>query len=400
MGDHPSGVVPPPPGVTPDFDYSHPRLYRSNMVLISVGQVFSTMSLLLRVYTRVHILRKFETDDTSFNHPGLGVYGRHAGTVYLYEAFIHPFLSFLSMFLVLTYPPDSYKGGGVGIHIWNVTPDLFNKYQKVVLAAAVVYVPALAFAKVSMIVLYHRLMSRTTLYRWALYIISGIVCGYSISLVLALIFACNPVAKTWDVSITGGSCIDRNGVYIATAVFNIVTDLALIVLPVPVVITLQMPRIQKIGLLVLFTIGCATFVTSIVRLVALVESQKSSDATFALAWPELWIRIADWHLFGRNIESNLIIICPCLPFLRQFLRHHSPKWMGDAGSSGRYFSREYFSGSFGRSRRQRGAFILQDEVGLTDTGNSAYEPQIVKQVQWNVMEERVGGSGDKTQNPE
>ena len=38
---------------------------------------------------------------------------------------------------------------------------------------------------------------------------------------------------------------------------------------------------------------------------------------------------------------------------------------------------------------------MQDEVALTDTGNSTYnEPQIVKQVQWNVTEERVGGSGD------
>ena len=108
-----------------------------------------------------------------------------------------------------------------------------------------------------MIVLYHRIINQTTSYKWALYILSGVVCGYSIALVLALIFACNPIAKGWDVSITTGSCIDRNGVYIATAVFNIVTDLALIVLPIPVVMTLQMPRIQKIGLLLLFTIGCA-----------------------------------------------------------------------------------------------------------------------------------------------
>lgn len=117
--------------------------------------------------------------------------------------------------------------------------------------------PALAFAKVSLIILYHRIMNRITLYKWALHTLSAIVCGYSIALVLALIFACNPIAKSWDVSITGGSCIDRNGVYIATAVTNIITDLALILLPVPVVITLQMPRIQKVGLLVLFTIGCA-----------------------------------------------------------------------------------------------------------------------------------------------
>ena len=63
MGDQPAGVVPPPPGVTVDFN-QHPHLYTTNMILISVGLVFSTLSLLLRVFTRAYIMRKFETDDS------------------------------------------------------------------------------------------------------------------------------------------------------------------------------------------------------------------------------------------------------------------------------------------------------------------------------------------------
>ena len=58
-------------------------------------------------------------------------------------------------------------------------------------------------------------------------------------------------------SITSGKCVDRNGLYIATAVTNIVTDLALILLPIPLVVGLQMPKIQKIYLLLIFLIGCA-----------------------------------------------------------------------------------------------------------------------------------------------
>lgn len=58
-----TGVVPPPPGVTPDFDYSHPWLYTTNMVLIGVGLALSTGFLLLRIYTRARILHKFGPDD-------------------------------------------------------------------------------------------------------------------------------------------------------------------------------------------------------------------------------------------------------------------------------------------------------------------------------------------------
>ena len=173
-------------------------------------------------------------------------------------------------------PPVSCVYGGAGIHMWNVTPAMFDVYQKVsgtapisylhlvnrfrlqktILAAAVIYLPALAFAKVGLIILYHRIINKQRGYKWALHIISGIICAYSIAISLALIFACNPIQRSWDSSITRGSCIDRAGLYIATAVTNIVSDLALILVPVPLVLGLQMPRIQKVGLLGMFIVGC------------------------------------------------------------------------------------------------------------------------------------------------
>lgn len=59
----------------------------------------------------------------------------------------------------------------------------------------------------------------------------------------------------WDVTVTGGSCINRPGLYIATAVANIVSDLVLFVLPIPMVIGLQIPLKQKIGLSLIFAVG-------------------------------------------------------------------------------------------------------------------------------------------------
>ncbi|KAJ5975560.1 hypothetical protein N7481_009267 [Penicillium waksmanii] len=115
------------------------------------------------------------------------------------------------------------------------------------LVAAVVYVPALAFAKFGLVILYHRSMNKK----------SAVVGGYSIAIIFALIFTCNPIQRSWSSSITGGSRIDRNGLYIATAVTNIITDLALIVIPIPLLCGLHMPRMQKIGLLAIFAIGCA-----------------------------------------------------------------------------------------------------------------------------------------------
>jgi hypothetical protein len=100
-------------------------------------------------------------------------------------------------------------------------------------------------------------VNKQPLYVWSLHIISAIVCGYSIAIVFALIFACNPIERGWNAAITTGYCVNRNGLYIATAVTNIVTDIALLVFPFPLVLGLQMPRIQKVGLLIMFIVGCA-----------------------------------------------------------------------------------------------------------------------------------------------
>jgi hypothetical protein len=86
-----------------------------------------------------------------------------------------------------------------------------------------------------LVILYHRIMNKKSAYKWALYAISAVVCGYSIVIIFALIFACNTIQRSWNSPITGGSCIDRSCLFIATAVTNIITDLALIVVPMPLV---------------------------------------------------------------------------------------------------------------------------------------------------------------------
>lgn len=70
-----------------------------------------------------------------------------------------------------------------------------------------------------------------------------------------MLFACNPIQRSWDVTITEGSCIDRPKLYIAIAALQIMSDIGLIIMPIPMIYRLQMPLRQKIGLLVMFVIG-------------------------------------------------------------------------------------------------------------------------------------------------
>jgi hypothetical protein len=91
---------------------------------------------------------------------------------------------------------------------------------------------------------------------YVIYLISFIISGYSIALALALIFACSPIQKGWDPTITWGSCINRPAVYLATAIANTSSDVVLILVPLRVVWGLHMRLIQKLGVIIMFGIGC------------------------------------------------------------------------------------------------------------------------------------------------
>ncbi|KAL3482138.1 hypothetical protein BJX99DRAFT_252853 [Aspergillus californicus] len=353
------GAVPVPAGEVYDPDFSHQWLSTETRVLVIMGLVFCTLTLALRVYTKAYLLHKFGWDDVSI----IGAW----------------VFAIVTQVLCLW----GYEHGGIGLHIWNVTPKMFLDFQKGIFAAGIVYVPALGLAKASLIILYYRIVGQQKVYRYALYTIGFVVVGYSIAITFALIFACRPIAKGWNGALEG-TCVDSDALYAATAVTNTITDVALIIVPIPVVVSLHMPTIQKIGLFFMFVIGCATVITSVIRLVTLFPFLRTSDKTYQIAWTDLWI----------NVEANFIIICACLPFLRHFLRRYAPRLIGEGSSAANYFKGYHVGTNTNRSwRRKPGTTILQDDVELADNGESVSSGvRIVKEVQWDVTEEAASGS--------
>ncbi|KAJ5605558.1 hypothetical protein N7510_008339 [Penicillium lagena] len=211
-------------------------------------------------------------------------------------------------------------------------------------------------------------MKKQKIYVMALHVITAVVMGYSIAIIFALILACHPVSRNWDSNVDG-ICVNRTALYIATAVTNIVTDLALITLPIPLVLRLNMPRSQKVYLFLMFVIGCATVITSILRMVTLVDFLHAKDVTYKLAWPELWI----------NVEANLIIICPCLPILRPFMRHYIPGWGDDETATGNPYLDNTYTDS---QNKWKTAYGQNDEIALADNVDSVRsESRMVKSSQ-------------------
>lgn len=72
------------------------------------------------------------------------------------------------------------------------------------------------------------------------------------------------------------------------------------------------------------------------------------------------------------------------------MRHHVPRWVGELSSNARRYNATYHPGSVSRNRFKLGSSQQPDEIALTENGGSIHmDSRIVKEVQWNVTEERV-----------
>ncbi|PYI14314.1 hypothetical protein BO86DRAFT_389552 [Aspergillus japonicus CBS 114.51] len=312
----------------------HGWLRTTNLALATVGIAVCTPLLVMRVYTKIRIMKKFWWDDVclicawviSMATQGTIIYG--------------------------------FEHAHIGVHIWFLTPDQINTYLKVVVSAATIYISSLALAKIALLMLYHRLLSMIRFWKYVINGVAIFIIAYSIALTLALIFACHPVGRNWDVTDTTGGCISRPGIYMATAVTNTLSDVVLILIPVPIVMKLTLPTVQKVGIFGMFLVGCLTIVTSIVRLATLWPLVTSVDPTYKLALASVFI----------VIEANFIIICGCLPYFRQFLRFHCPWLIGIHSSTAESHSRGSSTGETPPCKaRKPGLSQLQDDIGMALT---------------------------------
>ncbi|KAK3322217.1 hypothetical protein B0H66DRAFT_194942 [Apodospora peruviana] len=178
-------------------------------------------------------------------------------------------------------------------------------------AVQILYNPILALVKSSVLIFLSRLFGQKDgVRRFIIWLnVANIV--QMVGVFLAITLQCLPIAFNWDLSIRGGRCVDRRILYTCTAVINIVTDLLVLGLPVWIFVDLKIPKRTKIALLFVFLLGFLVTITSIVRLVLLVQGLFgviiTSDTT-------------NIGFVTSAIETNLALITASAPALRPIFR--------------------------------------------------------------------------------
>lgn len=102
---------------------------------------------------------------------------------------------------------------------------------KLVVVETSIYTVGIALTKISILVFYYKTFP-VPAFRYAVWVLGAVVIGYTIATFFANIFSCNPVARTWDRSITRGYCINRTALYFAHAGLVLFTDFSIVLMPV------------------------------------------------------------------------------------------------------------------------------------------------------------------------
>ncbi|KAL4903494.1 hypothetical protein BDW74DRAFT_168999 [Aspergillus multicolor] len=246
---------------------------------LEISVAFTSLAalfVLARVYTRTRLIKRVEANDWMI-------------VIALILSFV-----FMSFFIVESL-------NGMGMHLVDIPKPILLKQMRAFWISIPFYNAALLCAKASILMQYFRVFPTRRMHH---------ICWFMIGRFLN----CIPVARFWDPTLPG-FCLSSKGLWFSNASMHIATDLAILVIPIPALVKLELPRKQKVALISIFAVGGFVCITSICRLISLKRISDSSDPTYDNVGAATW----------SAVECNVGIICACLPTLRPLISRITPQ---------------------------------------------------------------------------
>ncbi|KAL8952390.1 MAG: hypothetical protein Q9222_001699 [Ikaeria aurantiellina] len=169
------------------------------------------------------------------------------------------------------------------------------------IAAEITWIAANTAIKTSVLHFYLSLFYPNRKFRLIAFSLIGLVISFFLGVLLTTFLNCRPLSKTWTPNLPG-TCGSLVGNLIGTTVVNVVIDMGIILLPMPLVWNLQMARWRKVALTITFGMGLVVCAITVTRLV-IAAKLTANDLTYDLA------RLA----IVSDLEPLLGIIVACAP---------------------------------------------------------------------------------------
>lgn len=151
---------------------------------------------------------------------------------------------------------------------------------------------------------YYRILG-VLLPRYVYTFIVVIIGAWSMAMIIQCFFLCQPLAGFWDKTLSGVKCLPDLPTWLGGAIGNILTDLLVFALPIPMLSKLNLPVAQKAMLLGVFSLGFLCIALSVVRIKYLRLNQDDVS----------WSNVDLTCLSMSELTSG--IISACVPVMRR-----------------------------------------------------------------------------------
>ncbi|KAL0931188.1 uncharacterized protein CTRU02_213923 [Colletotrichum truncatum] len=242
---------------------------------------------------------------------------------------------------------------GWNLHVWDVPITAIPQSRQISIAAQTLFLFASGLSKLSILASYLRIAAPATWFSRLTWFTGVVVFALIWIFLIVLWTQCSPIWHYWTLFADWGNCIPEWPPLAGQGITNVITDIAVYLLPMPTLFKLQMPMTQRVSLVVLFGLGLVVVIAGIMRTywVLYVEIKYVQDPSYDLMWDSynIWIWTA--------LEANLAIICGCAPAIRRLFTKGGNQNNYKVGSSVQTI------GSSG-NKRFRGArdTVTQDEA--------------------------------------
>ncbi|KAI5848915.1 hypothetical protein BZA05DRAFT_403127, partial [Tricharina praecox] len=199
---------------------------------------------------------------------------------------------------------------GYGKHLKDVPLQSYEGLLKLAYATSFACALAPCTVKLSVLALYYGLSVEPS-HRRCIKITSWVVIIYTIILLFVSIFMCYPISKAWDVLHYPSGCPLRlNDILAIQAGCNLVGSVVIYCMPLPVIYAINIPRRDKITIVLMLLFGGIAVVASILRLKWLLDfNWENYDFTWEATTSGLY----------AIIECNLTLITTSLFAVRQLI---------------------------------------------------------------------------------
>ena len=176
---------------------------------------------------------------------------------------------------------------GVGKHIWNITYQQYQNYFFYLTINQEFFYTGVGVVKIS-ICLFNRRLTGLSSKSWMIYhnVLLVLLSLYCVTSIVTQAIMCVPLWSFMDFANLGrrdykSHCMDSDKLAKALGFAHAAFDIVLVPVPLIVLYRIQMNRIQKIKLMLLFSVGLLSMVSAIVRNTEIHRSAKK-DSTCTL----------------------------------------------------------------------------------------------------------------------